>query len=197
MPWIKSLFVYVVLVLVPLVPVLVIYDLYGEQNYFGLDQWVKGMVATGPIAAYVFLLWLNWKIITAIARDFGQPLSDGLEVPDGLLGDWRYISSTSNDTERKGRCTISVVGSRLILHGSYRNEQDEYYGDWESSLAGVEAGYLYFVYDIDKVLARGVGPRKGICTVSLDNLQHGKLDGIWGAIDQQEIKGKITLSKEK
>jgi hypothetical protein len=42
-----------VIMVVCLIPVVVLYRLFGSQNFFGLDGFWKGVVATGPIGDIV------------------------------------------------------------------------------------------------------------------------------------------------
>jgi hypothetical protein len=45
---------WIIILLLPAIPVIAFYVLFKEQNYFGLEGLFKGVVGAGPIAAYVF-----------------------------------------------------------------------------------------------------------------------------------------------
>ena len=44
------------LLLLPAIPVIAFYLLFDKQNYFELEDTARGIVATGPIAAYIALV---------------------------------------------------------------------------------------------------------------------------------------------
>ena len=50
------------IVLIPLIPVVLLYLLFERQNYFELHDAAKGVVAVGPIAAYVVIVSLAYRI---------------------------------------------------------------------------------------------------------------------------------------
>ena len=58
----------VVALLVPLLPVVILYLLFGKLNYFGLDGTWKSIVGAGPIAAYIFLYVITLRHIPQITR---------------------------------------------------------------------------------------------------------------------------------
>ncbi len=60
--------VWSVLLLLPLIPVFLLYAFFEGQNYFELQQTAKGIVATGPIAAYVFIVGLGWRIYLKLIK---------------------------------------------------------------------------------------------------------------------------------
>jgi hypothetical protein len=50
------------ILLLPLVPVVLLHMLFEKQNYFELHDTAKGLVAVGPIAAYVAIVGLATSI---------------------------------------------------------------------------------------------------------------------------------------
>lgn len=118
-----------------LIPVVVLYAFFGQQNYFELDGWVKGLVVSGPIGAYLFLVWLTFRfykqIVSLLIRK-KAPLIDDKEarklemsdVPD-LTGKWEGIWEWSDpetneihvfteavDLNQEGRIVTGTIEDR-------------------------------------------------------------------------------------
>jgi len=131
--------VLVVLVLVLLIPVVVLYWLFGDKNYFGLDGFWKGLVATGPIAAYCFLVWLCQGFVLKLRRDQLLPESEtrSLETdgsPDvhgNWQGEWQWMDPVTNQPrmfveqwtiKQQGRTITGVVNDGEGLDAQFRGE---------------------------------------------------------------------------
>jgi hypothetical protein len=65
---VASLIVWMILLLLPLLPVISLYTLFQDQNFFGLGGAAKTIVATGPIAAYLVFVHVGWKIYASISN---------------------------------------------------------------------------------------------------------------------------------
>lgn len=74
--------VYTVVAIVCLVPVAILYLIFGNINYFGLEGTWRGVVATGPIAAYVLLYIYTLRHVLSFMK-IGSPL---MKEKDAL--DW-------------------------------------------------------------------------------------------------------------
>jgi hypothetical protein len=60
------------LFLIPAAPVIAFYLLFNQQNYFELKETARGIVATGPIAAYIALVWIGWTIYRRVSNLTGE-----------------------------------------------------------------------------------------------------------------------------
>lgn len=68
--------VFVVVAVVCLVPIAVLYYLFGAVNYFGLEGAWKGVVGSGPIAAYVFLYVLSLRHVLKFLKLGGSLMEE-------------------------------------------------------------------------------------------------------------------------
>ena len=70
------------LLLLPLIPVVLLYYFFEGQSYFGLENTAKGIVAAGPIAAYAVIIQIGWRMYGRIfeqssrqeANQFGEQI---------------------------------------------------------------------------------------------------------------------------
>jgi len=125
-------------VLMPLIPVIILYWFFGEQNYFNLDGFWKSVVCSGPIAAYAFLYWLTLKYPPLI----NKPLIDekelqrierakSIELPDikgKWVGSWEWedpntgknIMEETIAIKQNGRYITGTIESTDGLNSSFQ-----------------------------------------------------------------------------
>jgi hypothetical protein len=108
--------VWAVLLMLPALPVCAFYLIFADQNYFQLQNGARGIVATGPIAAYFGLVWLGWRIYNGISSVI-PPMT---QLEEDLVGTSWYFEATSfHGTHRTGTFRIRQEnGSHLIFSGS-------------------------------------------------------------------------------
>lgn len=119
---------YIVAFGVSLIPVIILYLLFGQMSYFGLEGVWKGMVAGGPIAAYVFLYMATLKHMlraSSLILDEG-PISQieeaestqGVPISGRWLASWPWYSPKTQKTidwketltiEQKGRHVFGTI----------------------------------------------------------------------------------------
>lgn len=100
--------VYVVVAIVCLVPVVVLYILFGVVNYFGLEGVWKGIIGSGPIAAYVFLYIYSLKRVLIFLKMGGALMEEKkarelekVDIPKiggSWIGIWSWTDKTTNET---------------------------------------------------------------------------------------------------
>jgi len=66
-----SILIYVFLFSVPLLPVITLYRVFEEQSYFELSGLAKGIVATGPIAAYAVFAYVGAVVFKDLFKQRG------------------------------------------------------------------------------------------------------------------------------
>jgi hypothetical protein len=133
-------FVYVVVFLVCLVPVVVLYVLFGTLNFFGLEGTWKGVIAGGPLAAYVFLYIYTLRHLLKVLK-LGSPLMEEntareaekldarttnlpIEVPkvEGTwVGSWAWSYETTNETAAFEE-TVEIVQQGREITGSITDD---------------------------------------------------------------------------
>ena len=178
---------------VPLIPVVILYGLFGNQNYFGLDGWAKGLVATGPVAAYVFLVHQGWRIFRGLPGLLGLSASTR---GAGLTGDWTFESATPDEsTVRQGSCHVELRAGALRLDGDYRAPTGQLMGRWASTVTAVDATRLVFLYTLDEILAEGAKHQEGVCWVRFSGVHPERMEGQWRILGDSQSLGNITLIK--
>ena len=125
--------VYVVVAIVCLVPVVVLYILFGAENYFGLEGVWKGVIGSGPIAAYVFLYIYSLRRVLNFLKMGGALLEEKMareleevdtrttnlpiEIPKvggSWIGTWSWTDKTTNETTTyKERVEIEQHGREI------------------------------------------------------------------------------------
>lgn len=122
--------VYIVVAIVCLVPVVVLYILFGAINYFGLEGALKGVIGSGPIAAYVFLYRYSLIRILDLMKLGGALLEEKkareleevdtqttnlpIEIPrveGSWIGIWSWTDETTNEK------TIYEETAEIEQHG--------------------------------------------------------------------------------
>jgi hypothetical protein len=177
----------------PLIPVLVLYGFFGNQNYFGLQGWIRGLVAAGPIAAYVFLVQLGWRIFRSLAGVVGSEQSP----PSDLLGDWCFESwSADGAKRRKGTCRIVREGHKTVIRGSYRSDDGALLGTWYSKAIHIEDRMLVFLYSLDEVLEGGAKHQEGVCSATLTPGDQARIEGQWRLLGDSVSLGGVLFEKE-
>ena len=93
---------WILIQLVPLIIMFIIYFFFAQQNFFHIEGLWKGVIASGPIAAYVFLTWIGFRYFKDLAATF-DPQDDYRD----LLGTWELLSQSEKTTQATGRCEIT------------------------------------------------------------------------------------------
>ena len=132
--------VLVVIMAVCLIPVVVLYWLFESQNFFELTGFWKGMVASGPIAAYAFLFWLSLRFYRDLRRDELMPEAEtrrlGIASPQDLggttwTGTWGWTDEDGNPQsstetvvigEQRGRVITGTITDQEGLDAKFRGE---------------------------------------------------------------------------
>src|SRR5687767_7580880 len=62
--------IWILIQTVPLAIMFFIYFFFKEQNFFQIEGFWKGIIASGPIAAYVFLTWIGFRYFKDLSATF-------------------------------------------------------------------------------------------------------------------------------
>ena len=187
----RTIWAWVLIILLPLVPVVLLYAFFSNQNYFELKEAAKGIVATGPIAAYVAIVALGWKVMADLDRE-GTP---SVELMDELKGEWSMKSKSIHDTVGQGNWFIDVERGRLVINGDL-SENGENVGQWSSEMAQVKENKLYVFYSLTQVKDEENVKLDGICTLSFGASPVKTMQGIWIIVGKGKAAGELTLTKK-
>lgn len=179
---------WVLILLLPLVPVVLLYMLFEKQNYFELQDTAKGIVAVGPIAAYVVIVGMATTIYSRISPSFA-----GLDPQlDEICGDWTFVSTSTGGNIRKGDCFIKKKGQQLVVTGTF-NEGDNPVGGWNGELTGLRDNNFLMVYSLREI---GHENLYGLVRVPFSTATTQKMSGTWSVVGRSELEGTITYTRK-
>lgn len=192
-----------ILLSLPVVPVVLIYWFFGSQNYFSLTDTAKGLVMSGPIAAYVVIVWMGWKIFSRMLKVLSKP--DDLKM---VKGNWTFISTSSRTNEkgepvndrREGTCKFIEDRGTIKVCGSFL-QKEKIVGNWESEMCQIDSSMLKFSYILREIKSTSLQYFDGFCVLtffddqSIEGEQVNKMEGIWTIIGRSEMAGEITFQR--
>lgn len=170
----------------PLIPVALLYWLFGQINYFGLEGLARNAVsAGGPIAAYVFLFWYAPRQLRGLCIS---------ENADRVAGEWHFEAESSHGRSASGSCRIVNRAGELEVSGTY--EEGGYPGtSWASEFAVVNGSRLVFLANVETA----AGTFKSIAHLHLtdfDGKRFRKLKGNWESFQNEKRKrGGMTFTR--
>jgi hypothetical protein len=179
-----------VLLLLPAAPVILLYAFFARQNYFELTDQARGIVAVGPIAAYVGLVLVGWRIYLRISATLSPPHP----ALRHLLGDWTLKSISARGNIGEGKCQISSVQGRLSLSGDFV-ENGVYIGSWSSEIAQLKDNRLHMVYTLRELKKGEMRTIDCLCTLSFGSPPISQMTGIWIVAGQKDRVGNVTYTK--
>lgn len=187
--------VWAVLLLLPVVPVVIFYAVFRDQNYFELENAARGVVATGPIAAYVVLVVIGWNLYKRLSS-LVFPIGPDEER---LVGSsWDFSAVSSHETRRKGSFSFGVGGrGELNAAGSFQDaETGQDVGQWESTMARCKERQLEILYDLDDMGKGALEKSTGVLSLSLDPRDPRRMSGTWVVLGRDEAFGTITCTRQ-
>jgi hypothetical protein len=187
----RTIWAWILIILLPLVPVVLLYAFFSNQNYFELKDAARGIVATGPIAAYVAIVALGWKVMSEIEKE--STLS--IELMEELKGEWSMTSKSIHDTVGQGDWFIDFKRGRLVINGSL-SENGENVGRWSSEMSQVKENMLYVFYTLTQVKGEEQVKMDGICTLTFGAPPVKTMQGIWIIVGKGQAAGELTLTKK-
>lgn len=178
----------VVITILPLIPVILLYWLFADLNYFEWTNDSRGIFAFGPIASYPVFLLIVWRIYIRMFPErkfYSQNLKK-------LKGEWKIESRSNHNTEYIGNIQISTSGYVIDLSGSlYHN--GEYNGQIETILSRLVKNKLHLIYRLTDNRNQGA---ESIGYSLLDvNFNRNTMGGYWAVVNSQ-IYGSVKYSKK-
>lgn len=195
----NRLFQLSIIILLPLLPAVLLYMLFGELNSAGV-QWTGTYAVQlgGPVAAYVSVLVIAWRIYKKLYV-LVNPLESILR---GLEGNW-HIESKTGTSGRKAQSGTKIVlddGALRIDGGTFFSvaadgSKGDPIGQWSAEMAVSDGRRLKYFYTLTDSLA---APSTWRGLVEAD-LQPGSKSpafrGTWQVIGKEFHSGTIVLTK--
>lgn len=191
MSW-RSVIIWAALIVVPLIPVIALYWLFRELNYFELADAARGLVATGPIAAYVAIVAIGTRTYFKLNR---LPALDERALKR-VLGTWSFEARSSHQTIRHGAAHVTEDRGQIFLNGTLCDEEDSQVGSWESTMAQLQSQRLSFVYNLREARDGKEEASTALCMLSLDPNTPSLMRGRWIVMGRNEALGEITYSRK-
>jgi hypothetical protein len=174
----------------PLVPVVVLYLLFNSQNFFELEGWVRGLVAGGPIAAYVFIVVLGWRVFGDSALGFG---ADDDVV--SLVGEWAYTSTSSDsDTVFTGTCTFERTATGVSAAGAVTQDGTPV-GSWTSEVVEKASNAIVIVYNMTSARDGRQVTHQGVSRLVLSG-DHQTMQGTWAVLGEAGMAGTLAYQRK-
>lgn len=182
----QYLFVWSSIMAFPLVPVIILYIIFDQQNYFQLQGIWRNVLAAGPIGAYIFVYWHGWIVFEKLGRV--------RKIPVAILGEWYFETNItgSNDKNLHGRVVISNLHGELQLRGEYMRG-DAFIGSIHSKFACWRSGHLYYSYVLTITDEDEPQVVEGVCETT-HNITRRTLQGNWARL-HSNISGQIKMQQ--
>ena len=187
-----NIWVWCVLVVFPLIPVTWLYWLFKDQNFFSLEDTAKGILATGPIAAYVGVLWIGWKMWAQLSANRGLKQAE----LQPLVGSWTYKSESSNGTVRNGNCEFRLESGEVIGSGDFV-EGDKKVGTWETHNIWRRGDLICVVYELREIKDGHEQSVEGISRLRLQTEPSQSMSGTWAIIRTDTMSGTVEYTFAK
>jgi len=179
------------LFLIPAAPVIAFYLLFNQQNYFELKETARGIVATGPIAAYIALVWIGWTIYRRVSNLTGEvsPLQSK------IVGAWDYVATSAHGTKRQGCAEITEQRGQICLSGDFM-DNDSPSGRWSSEMARIELRQLEVLYRLEDFRPQGPVSSTAVLSVQINpDLQ--RMSGNWVVLGRSGAYGDIVFTRRR
>lgn len=184
----KIIKVWSILLLLPVIPVILLYWLFAELNYFELQNTVKGIVATGPIAAYVGIILIGSNIYRKMVATPDQGLED-------LVGNWTIVSASGTGAKGIGTCYIQYDRGELTISGDFRSEDLKESGTWHCEMVKMRNNRLLMAYTLQTIRNGEKDTLDGITILSFGNQPVTKMKGIWAIAGREKMSGTVEYTR--
>jgi hypothetical protein len=186
----RAIIVWLFIQIVPLGILYFVYRFFSEQNFFSIEGLWKGVVASGPIAAYIFITWIGFRYFKELFAAF-----DPKDNFDNLVGNWKLDLISEHRTAASGDCEIRVEKNRLKLTGTF-DEGDRPTRLWASDIAFVDGNRVFYVYQLDAQVSYIGYVRLQFSKMNPSKDKVEQMVGEWIGLGEEKKRGKIVLSRK-
>jgi hypothetical protein len=177
--------------LIPLVPAVLLYELFNSLNSASVIQTNQGVKLGGPAALYFVLLILALRYVNRW-RNKTDPLA---KLRKDLVGTWDVNSVSSNDRKAVSTSSFRLDDDNLILAGGSFVENGKTIGTWtpDHIILDRDRDKVIFLYDL-KDTAAAVDWR-GLMELTVGRETPLVMRGTWEVIGQNHHSGTVTFVK--
>jgi hypothetical protein len=187
----KDLGTWAALLLVPGVPVFAFYLVFKESNLVEIHEVPTGIVATGPIAAYIVLLWVGSRLSKQF-RSEPSPLSPAEE--EFVDTAWSFQASSQHGS-RDGQFTIGIDDrGRLVLTGNFELAGRNV-GSWSSTMAQCQSKRLEVLYDLSESGKGKVRESTGFLAMATEPDDPDTMAGSWIVLGDGQAFGELRCRR--
>lgn len=184
----RRLVAWILIWLVPIIPIVVLYLLFEEYNVFEFQDAPGGLKAFGPIGAYLVLVWLAMRNRRLLEVRLGDD-------ERRLLGSWELISRSWHGHHAAGTCRITEDDNMLCLAGTF-TESSELTSTWRSTIARLDHSQLLVVYELND-RERNLSS-EGLMKLIVDNTDRpARLEGDWAIVGREGTRGTVAFTRAK
>lgn len=186
----RNIIIWAILILLPMVPVAFFYKTFEQQNYFDMQGFFKGVAATGPIAAYAFIVWLGLFIFQKISK---HHMISSREAKK-LTGKWMIESTSAHGSKVKGICYIRHKMGSIMINGTFEKEGKQV-GHWNSIKTWLSENRLNVFYHWREIKGDEEHRFEGICWLIFGESPIKQMNGPWNVVGVAGATGTIIYTK--
>jgi len=177
--------------LVPAIPVFLFYLVFKESNFVEVHDLPAGVVATGPIAAYIVLLIVGSRL----SKQIDSQRSPLTQAEEALVGTSWSFEARSQHGSRVGKFTIDTDDlGRLCLSGNFQ-VGDRDVGSWRSTMARCESRQLEVLYDLRDAGKGHVRESTGLLSMAAEPDHPDTMSGSWGVVGDSDAFGELKCKR--
>lgn len=175
--------------LVPLVPAVLLYELFSSLNSASVIQDNEGVKLGGPAALYFVLLVVALRYVNKW-RTLMDPLA---KLKRDLVGTWDVTSTSSNGHKAVSTSEFRLDDNDLTLVGGSFVEEDKTVGLWtpDHIILDKSPEQVIFLYDL-KDASAGVNSR-GLMELTMGSEKPRTMQGNWEVIGKNHHSGTVTF----
>jgi hypothetical protein len=194
----KAIIGYASLVLIPMIPVFLLYWAFKDQNLLKLNGWSSYLFASGPIAAYVLIAYFGTKMFPDISNVVNKLSEEDLHY---LTGCWSLQSTTlQSEKESTGKLKIIYHKGKLSFTGCLDGSKKIKIGQVNSTFCDYDSTQNWFkaLYKVTTFNDNGVllTSECMLSAVALENEDDSMtIKGNWFHLQGATISGTIVMNK--
>jgi hypothetical protein len=165
-----------------------LYWFFAERNFFELHDTAKGIVATGPVAAYVGIMLMSWQIYKKLGPPPNPTLKD-------LSGKWTFASSSMSGSTANGTCYIKSENGTLAITGTFTRADHAESGSWRCEMISVKDNTLRMAYTLTTVGKDETDTVDGITILTFGEPPVNTMTGIWVIAGKQNMSGTVVYTR--
>jgi hypothetical protein len=175
--------------LVPLVPAVLLYELFSSLNSASVIQDNEGIKLGGPAALYVVLLGVALRYMNKW-RTAMDPLAN---LKEHLVGTWDVTSESSNGHKAVSTAIFRLDNNGLTLVGGSFVEGNKTVGSWtpDHIILDNSPEQVIFLYDLKDAIT-GANSR-GLMELTMGSEIPLTMSGTWEVIGKDHHSGTVTF----